>query len=196
MKFKRHNPAQLEGVRLAADECCYALSERIRLAAGAVVETMTDGERQAVANGLLRVPFVDGMFKATRQTARRLSRAETIAFIENPPHLLNGGERLPAGKRGARTKRTHYDLRHERLKGRYHRIKRLPEAGADARRGAGESLRAFILRLVESEARLIPETTPERDLTGLVMRAIQFKRHQFDHKAIRRALRQLGRIKE
>lgn len=127
---------------------------------------------------------------------RALSRADTVAYLENPPHLLNGGERLPAGKRGARTKRTHYDLRFEKFKGRYHRLKRLPDAGAAARRKAGEPLRALILRQVESVARLIPEATPERELTGRVMRALQFKRHRFDPKAVRWALRQLGRIKE
>lgn len=199
MKFQRYNPAQLESARLATADglgYCYTLSERIRLAAGAVAETMTDGERQAVAAGLLRVPFVDDLHKATRQSTRRYTRAETIAVFENPPHPLNGGERLPAGKAGRRTKRTHYDLRFEKLKGHYHRIKRLPDAGARARRKAVEPLHKLILRRVDAEARLIPETTPERDLTGLVMRALQLKRDNFDRKAIRRALRQLGRIKE
>lgn len=148
---------------------------------------MTDYESQAFGRDLI---------KAIHQHPRQLSRAETIAFLENPPHLLNGGERLPAGKRGARTKRTHYDLRYGRFKGHYHRIKRLPDAGAVARRKIGEPLRAFVLRRVDAVAKLIPETTSERDLTGLVMRALQLKGDRLDRKAVRDALRQLGRIKE
>lgn len=189
MRFERYNPTQLERARLAPDDglgYCYALSERIRLAS----EAMTDDDRRAFVRDLLN------LLTATRQTARHLSRAETVAFLESPPHLLNGWERLPAGKRGARTKRTHYDLRAARHRGRYHTIKRLPDAGAAARRKMGEPLRAFILRRVEAEARLIPETVPPRKLTGLVSRALSLKGDRFDLKAIRDALRQLGRLKK
>ena len=135
-------------------------------------------------------------FRAARQSARPLSRAETVAYLENPPHLLNGSERLPAGKRGPRTERTHYDLRFERLKGRYHTIKTLPDAGADARRGSGEPLARLIQRKVEEVAGAIPTSTPERDLTGLVSRELDCRGFNFDPKAIREALRHLGRIKE
>ncbi|MCU0809945.1 MAG: hypothetical protein MUE59_02705 [Thiobacillaceae bacterium] len=135
------------------------------------------------------------LFKVVRQSARELSRAETIKHIENPPHLLNGGERLPAGKRGPRTERTHYDLRHERLKGRYHTIKRLPDAGADARRKSGEPLARLIQAKVEEALAAIPAHAPERKLTGLIARHLQEKRHTFDPKAIREALRRLGRVK-
>lgn len=114
---------------------------------------LSDEDREA----LERLALDTG--KAIHATGgRTLSRAETVAFLESPPHLLNGGERLPAGKRGARTKSTNYDLRYERLKGHYHRLKRLPDAGAIARRKAGEPMRTFVLRIVKAEAGLIPET--------------------------------------
>lgn len=155
------------------------------------MDDLSDEDREALKR------LAHDAIKAIHATGgRALSRAEVIAFLENPPHLLNGGERLPAGKRGARTKRTYYDLRYERLKGHYHRLKRLPDAGAAARRKAGEPLRAFVLRIVKAEADLIPETTPERKLTGLVSVALQIKGHRVGEKAIRAALRQLGRIKK
>lgn len=152
---------------------------------------LSDDDREALERLAL-----DAMRAIHKTGGRALSRAEAVAYLENPPHLLNGGERLPAGKRGARTKRTHYCLRFEKLRGRYHRLKRLPDAGATARRKAGEPLRAFILRQVEGVARLIPDTTPPRKLTGLVLIALQLRRYRFDPKVIRGALRQLGRIKE
>lgn len=140
------------------------------------------------------------LFKATRQSGRQLSRDETVAHLENPPHLLNGCDRLPAGKRGPRTERTLYDLRFERLKGRYHRIKRLPDAGAPhvaaARRKAGEPQRSLIQRKVEEVAAEIPTSTPERDLTRLVSLELEGGGFTFDPKAVRAALRCLGRIKE
>lgn len=150
---------------------------------------LSDEDREA----LVRLAL-DAIKAIHRNGGRALSRTETIAFLENPPHLLNGGERLPAGKRGARTKRTYYDLRHEKLRGHYHRIKRLPDAGAAARRKAGEPLRAFILRRVDTEAKAIPEATPRSYITGLVMRALQLKGDRFDRRAVRDALLRLGRI--
>jgi hypothetical protein len=69
-----------------------------------------------------------------------LSREETIDFIERPIDMGTPVP-LPSGKRGPRTRRTQYDAAYERRKGLYHRLKRLPEKGAEGRRKIGDKTR-------------------------------------------------------
>jgi hypothetical protein len=145
------------------------------------LESLSESESQELADELIKSIHAKG--------GRHLSREEKIAFLENPPALLNGGECLPASSRGPRTKRTYYDLRYERLKGKYHRLKRLPESGADSRRGAG-----LVLREVEKVAGKFC-CQPERKLTGLVSRELEAQGLAFDRKAIREALKRLGDIR-
>lgn len=142
MRFKRYNPAQLERISLATENglgCCHVLSERIRLAAKAVSETMTDAERQAVANGLLRVPFVDDVLKASvisnvvatssgfkrdtgrRCNGRRLSDDEAVALIARPVYIV-GGHLSTRPK----AKKTRLQFSSELRRGVYHTLVRLP----------------------------------------------------------------------
>jgi hypothetical protein len=60
---------------------------------------------------------------------QRLTKDEVLEFIAKPVYM-GPVERLPAGKRGKRTKRTQYDEATTRRKRVYHKLKRLPESGA------------------------------------------------------------------
>lgn len=149
MKFGRYNPAQLEGARLATEGglgYCYTLSEHIRLAAEAVAKNMTDAERQAVADGLLRVPFVDDVFKATRRTARHLSPDEAIEFIARPVYIVGG--HLPVRPKA---KKTRLQFSSEIRRGVYHTLVRLPAVRLKAkatRRQTGAQSRKTVYPLI------------------------------------------------
>jgi hypothetical protein len=145
---------------------------------------VTDDEREALERLAL-----DALKAIHAGGGMPLSRVETVAFLENPPHLLNGVEPLPAGKRGPRTKRTHYDQRFERMKGRYHLIKRLP----DSRKRLGLPLLERVKAFALAELALHPDK-PDRTLARRVLCAMGKNRREptRDIGTIRRALVTLG----
>lgn len=149
MRFRRYNPAQLESARLATADglgYCYTLSERIRLAAEAVAATMTDGERQAVAEGRLGVPFVDDVLCETWKSGRDLSPDEAIEFIARPVYVPDG--HLPIRPRA---KKTRLQFSGELRRGAYHTLVRLPANRASAkatRRKVGDPSRRAVYPLI------------------------------------------------
>jgi hypothetical protein len=118
-------------------------------------------------------------------------RAAILDFLESPSAILNGEEH-PRGNRGPASALTYHQIRGKRISTALHQLRALPEVGAAVRRDALTPLR----RMVDEVARTIPADTPEHDLTRLVSDGLERKGLNYSVKAVREALRWLGRIKK
>lgn len=127
------------------------------------------------------------LLKAARRKPQ--PRNTILDFLERPPAILNGEEH-PKGSRGPASALTYHQIRGKRISTALHRLMALPGMGAAVRREAWTPLR----RVVEEVARTIPTDTPEHDLTRLVSDGLELKGLSYSVKAVREALRWLGRI--
>lgn len=118
-------------------------------------------------------------------------RDAILDFLERPPAMLNGDE-YPKGSRGPASALTYHQIRGNRISTALHQLMALPGMGAAVRRKAWTPLR----RVADEVARTIPAETPEHDLTRLVSDGLERKGLNYSTKAVREALRWLGRLKK
>lgn len=118
-------------------------------------------------------------------------RGAILDFLDRPSAVLNGDE-YPKGSRGPASGLTYHQIRGKRISTALHRLMSLPGIGAAVRRKAWTPLR----RVVDEVARTIPAETPEHNLTRLVSDELERKGLNHSTKAVREALRWLGRIKK
>lgn len=156
-----------------------------------LLDSLSDAERMELAHELTK--------EIHRQGGRRLSRVEAVALAENPPHLLNGSERLPAGTRGKRSRFTCYDRRAIRIKSRefsgwrwlWKHYKAVPES----RTRTGQVLLNKVMDAALVEVTYHPGKST-RTLARRVMNALsRAKQGDYDIGTIRRALQKLGFLK-
>ncbi|MFH1816642.1 MAG: hypothetical protein ABIK08_04050 [Pseudomonadota bacterium] len=114
-----------------------------------------------------------------------------LDFLDKPPALLNGDEH-PKGNRGPASTLTYHQIRGKRINTALYLLMALPGMGAAVRREAWTPLR----RVADEVARTIPAETPEHDLTRLVSDGLERKGLNYSVKAVREALRWLGRIEK
>ena len=155
---------------------------------------MTDDERETIERLAL-----DALKAIHAGGGMLLSRDETIAFLENPPHLLNGVERLPAGKRGPRSKYTRYDARFldvpepHRFMG-WRILRKHCVAVPKSRKERGKNLLNLVNRFAIDEVTSKPNA-PSRTLARRVYVAMELANQTRHIDTIREALQRLGYLK-
>jgi hypothetical protein len=138
-------------------------------------------------------PPDDPVLLAIKEAHKRphaLSREEIIDFIERPIDM-GPPERLPPGKRGPRTKRTQYDAARDRRKGLYHRLKRLPENGAEGRRKIGDKTRELVSKTRQEVMRDLPSTPKRQPVKKIQQRMARKGQSALHERTIGRHLRHL-----
>lgn len=150
-----------------------------------LMDSLPDAEREELAHELMKAIHAQG--------GREMSRSEVVSLLEKPPHLLDGTERLPAGKRGPRTERTRYSLRMEKgspWRWAWKHYKAVPES----RHQAGKPLPVLVERFAKEELARKPNA-PSRTLARRVCVAMELVGHGKHIDTIRRALQRLGYLK-
>jgi Zn-finger domain-containing protein len=159
---------------------------------------LTADERQAEiekaqnAERMGELAFLN-QYKESYQNPRQLDELETIEFISLKVNLGHP-EIVPYSGRGARSKKTQYDLAYDRRKGLYHRLVRvpisLPQSGAKGRLKIGDSTKLYIKELAEELSLL---QTPKRQRTSSLCRFMVLKNRIYhDRKTISKYLKILG----
>ena len=108
-----------------------------------------EADRLAEAMRLIKKAHKHPVIYTTEQTVEFISRKINLGHPELIPYL----------GRGARSKKTQYDLAYERRKGFYHRLTRLPTLGAKGRLIVGDKTLTYVKNLAEQLSLI---NTPKR----------------------------------